>query len=51
VVTIEHKDDPDNISNKWADYTTETINKLILEGEQFDKKAIVKVMPTNMAII
>ena len=51
VVTIEHKDDPDNISNKWADYTSETINKLILEGEQFDKKAIVKIMPANTTII
>ena len=51
MVTIEHKDNPDNISNKWADYTSETINKLKLEGEQFDKKAIVKIMPANTTII
>lgn len=51
VVTIEHKDDPDSISNKWADYTSETINKLIMEGEQFDKKALVKIIPPNLTII
>jgi NTE family protein len=51
VVTIEHKDDPDSVSNKWADYTSETINKLIIEGEEFDKKAVVKVMPANLSII
>ena len=51
VVTIEHKDDPDSISNKWADYTSETINKLIMEGEEFDKKALVKIIPPNLTII
>ena len=51
VVTIEHKDDPDSISNKWADYTEETINKLISDGEEFDKKAIVRVIPTHLEII
>jgi NTE family protein len=51
VVTIEHKDDPDSISNKWADYTSETINKLIVEGEQFEDKAVVKTMPADLAII
>ena len=51
VVTIEHKDDPDSISNKWADYTSETINKLIMEGEEFDKNAVVKIMPVDQEII
>jgi hypothetical protein len=51
VVTIEHKDDPNSISNKWADYTSETINKLIMEGEEFDKKAVVKIIPPNLTII
>jgi NTE family protein len=51
VVSIEHKDDPDSISNKWADYTSETINKLIMEGEEFDKKALVKIIPPNLTII
>jgi NTE family protein len=51
VVTIEHKDDPDSISNKWADYTSETINKLVMEGEEFDKKAVVKIIPPNLTII
>jgi hypothetical protein len=50
-VTIEHKDDPDSISNKWADYTSETIDKLLLEGEHFDEKAVIKIMPANLAII
>ena len=51
VVTIEHKDDPDSISNKWADYTEETINKLISDGEEFDKKAIVRIIPPDLEII
>jgi NTE family protein len=51
VVTIEHKDDPDSISNKWADYTSETIDKLLLEGEHFDEKAVIKIMPANLTII
>jgi hypothetical protein len=51
VVTIEHKDDPNSVSNKWADYTAETINKLISEGEEFDSKAVVKVMPPDLPII
>ena len=51
VVTIEHKDDPDSISNKWADYTEETINKLISDGEDFQKKAIVRIMPPDEKII
>jgi len=51
VVTIEHKDDPDSISNKWADYTEETINKLISDGEDFQKKAIVRIIPPDEKII
>jgi NTE family protein len=52
VVTIEHKDDPDSISSKWADYTEETINKLISDGEDFQKKAIVRITPpTELEII
>ena len=51
VVTIEHKDDPDSISNKWADYTSETINKLIMEGEELNKTALVKIIPPNLTII
>ncbi len=33
VVTIERKDDKNSISDKWADYTKETINELISAGE------------------
>ena len=51
VVTIEHKDDPDNISNKWADYTEETIDKLITDGKEFNKKAIVRVTPAVEELI
>ncbi len=51
VVTIERKDDVDSISHKWADYTSETIDKLISEGENFDKRAIVKITPPDLDII
>jgi hypothetical protein len=51
VVTIEHKDDPDSISNKWADYTEETIDKLITDGQDFDKKAIVRITPAAEELI
>ena len=51
VVTIERKDDLDSISNKWADYTSETINNLITEGENFEKTALVKITPTGVDII
>ena len=46
-----YNDDPDSISNKWADYTEETINKLISDGEEFDKKAIVRIIPPDLEII
>ena len=45
VVTIERKDDPDAVSNKWADYTSETIVNLINEGEDFERRAVVRTMP------
>jgi hypothetical protein len=35
------------ISNKWADYSSETINNLINEGEDFERKAVVKIIPLN----
>lgn len=33
VFKIERRDDKDNISNKFADFTTQTISRLIQEGE------------------
>lgn len=45
VITIERKDDLHNISNKWADYTSETINMLIREGEDYERTAIVRAFP------
>jgi NTE family protein len=49
IITIEHKDDPDGISNKWADYTSEMIDMLIREGEDYDRTAIVKVFPPQQS--
>jgi NTE family protein len=51
VVTIERKDDLNSISNKWADYTSETINTLISEGENFERNALVKITPSGVKII
>jgi hypothetical protein len=31
------------VSNKWADYTRDTISKLLTDGKQLDKKATVSV--------
>ncbi len=45
VITIERRDDPCNISNKWADYTSETIDMLIAEGKEYQRTAIVRVFP------
>jgi NTE family protein len=45
VITIERKDDQHNISNKWADYTSDTVNMLIREGEGYEQTAIVRVFP------
>jgi hypothetical protein len=32
VIRIERKDDPDAISQKWADYSSGSINKLYAQG-------------------
>ncbi len=32
VIRIERKDDPDAISQKWADYSSGSINKLFAQG-------------------
>jgi NTE family protein len=45
VITIERRDDPCSISNKWADYTSETIDMLIAEGKEYQRTAIVRVFP------
>ena len=45
MITIERRDDPCNISNKWADYTSETIDMLIAEGKEYQRTAIVRVFP------
>jgi NTE family protein len=44
VVTIERTDDPDNISDKWADFSSETIRQLIDDGERYKTKATVKTL-------
>jgi NTE family protein len=41
VVTIERKDDPNSNSDKWADFSTETIDKMIEDGENYKKTAII----------
>ena len=38
VVRIERKDDPDSISEKWADYSSGTISRLFQQGHD-DTKA------------
>jgi len=38
VVTIERKDDLDNISDKWADFSLDTINQLIEDGENYKQR-------------
>ncbi|MDH3340199.1 MAG: patatin-like phospholipase family protein [Nitrosopumilus sp.] len=43
IKTIERKDDPNDIANKWADFTTESINRLIEEGENYHNTATVTV--------
>lgn len=50
VVTIERKEDHNRISNKWADYTSETINNLISEGEEFESRSVVKIIPPDLGI-
>lgn len=43
-VIIERRDDKDSISNKWADFTPETIDKLIREGEDYENTSTVKIL-------
>lgn len=45
VITIERRDAENNISDKWADYSLETIDQLINEGEQYPSRAKVRIMP------
>jgi len=40
VVRIQREDDQYSISNKWADYTKETIQQLITVGERDTQKAL-----------
>lgn len=51
IITIEHRDDPDSISNKWADYSEESINRMISDGEEFHQKAIVRITPAGEELI
>ena len=43
-VIIERQDDKDSISNKWADFTPQTIDKLIREGENHEKTSTVRIL-------
>ncbi|HEX5187579.1 MAG TPA: patatin-like phospholipase family protein [Nitrososphaeraceae archaeon] len=51
IVTIERKDDIHSVYNKWADYTLETIDKLIKEGEDFENRSVVRKIPSNAEIV
>ena len=51
IVTVERKDDIHGIYDKWADYTSETIDKIIKEGEGFEKRAVVKTTPPDVDIV
>ena len=51
IVTVERKDDIYGIYDKWSDYTSETIDKIIKEGEGFEKRAVVKTTPPNVDIV
>ena len=42
-ITIERIDDRNSISDKWADFSTETINRLIKDGENYEDTAITKI--------
>jgi NTE family protein len=44
VITIERKDDRHSISNKWADFSSKTIEDLIEEGQKYEKTSIVKTL-------
>jgi hypothetical protein len=39
VVTIERRDDPNDISSKWEDLTSKSVESLILQGIEDAKKA------------
>jgi hypothetical protein len=43
-VIIECQDDKDSISNKWADFTPQTIDKLIRERENYEKTSTVRML-------
>ena len=47
IVTIERKDDIHSAYNKWADYTSETIDNLIKEGEDFETRSVVKITSSD----
>ena len=51
IVTIERRDDIHSVYNKWADYTSETIDKLIEEGEDFEKRSVVRKTPSDAKIV
>jgi hypothetical protein len=44
IVTIERIDDHNSISDKWADFTNETIEQMIHDGEHYQQTAIVKTL-------
>lgn len=41
VVRIQRENDPYTISNKWADYTRETIQQLVAAGQKDAEKALI----------
>jgi hypothetical protein len=49
VVKIERKDDERgyNISNKWADFTSETISEMIHLGENYGKTSLHRTLPVE----
>jgi len=47
IVTVKLKDDIHSINNKWADYTSETIDKPIKEGEDFENSSVVKITSSD----
>jgi NTE family protein len=47
VVTIERKDDLNNISDKWADFSSDTINQLIENGENYKQRKEERILPVH----
>jgi NTE family protein len=45
IVTIERKDDLDNISDKWADFSSDTIKQLIEDGENYKQRLEERTLP------